>query len=91
MRVPIVRIHETAGPNTRRAAPRPSLLRRAGKGTQCALLSEHLGWAHLSTGDLLRAELKAGTELGQQARLWAVGFAHVTAVRPSITRSRGGS
>mmetsp|Transcript_2461 Transcript_2461/g.3763 ORF Transcript_2461/g.3763 Transcript_2461/m.3763 type:complete len:246 (-) Transcript_2461:79-816(-) len=30
----------------------------AGKGTQCQLLSENLGWAHLSAGDLLRAERK---------------------------------
>ena len=30
----------------------------AGKGTQCTLLSQNLGWAHLSAGDLLRAERK---------------------------------
>lgn len=31
------------------------------KGTQCELLKERLGWAHLSAGDLLRAErLKGG-------------------------------
>jgi len=30
----------------------------AGKGTQCELLSKNLGWAHLSAGDLLRAERK---------------------------------
>mmetsp|Transcript_8964 Transcript_8964/g.15576 ORF Transcript_8964/g.15576 Transcript_8964/m.15576 type:complete len:244 (-) Transcript_8964:103-834(-) len=30
----------------------------AGKGTQCQLLSDNLGWAHLSAGDLLRAERK---------------------------------
>ena len=30
----------------------------AGKGTQCQLLSTNLGWAHLSAGDLLRAERK---------------------------------
>jgi len=36
----------------------------AGKGTQCELLSKNLGWAHLSAGDLLRAERKKeGTEL----------------------------
>mmetsp|Transcript_15212 Transcript_15212/g.21206 ORF Transcript_15212/g.21206 Transcript_15212/m.21206 type:complete len:255 (-) Transcript_15212:615-1379(-) len=28
----------------------------SGKGTQCTLLKERLGWAHLSAGDLLRAE-----------------------------------
>ncbi|KAL7542719.1 hypothetical protein ACHAWF_007232 [Thalassiosira exigua] len=36
----------------------------AGKGTQCELLSKNLGWAHLSAGDLLRAERKKeGSEL----------------------------
>ncbi len=37
----------------------------AGKGTQCALLSEKLGWAHLSAGDLLRAERKTGSDLAE--------------------------
>ena len=32
----------------------------AGKGTMCELAQSQLGWAHLSTGDLLRAELEAG-------------------------------
>lgn len=32
----------------------------AGKGTMCELAELQLGWTHLSTGDLLRAELKAG-------------------------------
>ncbi|KAL7479408.1 hypothetical protein ACHAW6_005140 [Cyclotella cf. meneghiniana] len=36
----------------------------AGKGTQCELLSKNLHWAHLSAGDLLRAERqKEGSEL----------------------------
>mmetsp|Transcript_30465 Transcript_30465/g.46134 ORF Transcript_30465/g.46134 Transcript_30465/m.46134 type:complete len:229 (-) Transcript_30465:281-967(-) len=30
----------------------------AGKGTQCQLLKERMGWSHLSAGDLLRAERK---------------------------------
>ena len=38
----------------------------AGKGTQCQLLSNNLGWAHLSAGDLLRAERKKeGSELAE--------------------------
>ncbi|MEX1230056.1 MAG: nucleoside monophosphate kinase [Planctomycetaceae bacterium] len=32
----------------------------AGKGTMCELAESQLGWTHLSTGDLLRAELQAG-------------------------------
>lgn len=32
----------------------------AGKGTMCELAESQLGWTHLSTGDLLRAERKAG-------------------------------
>jgi len=37
----------------------------AGKGTQCEMLSQKLGWAHLSAGDLLRAERKSGSELSE--------------------------
>lgn len=40
----------------------------AGKGTQSNFLIERYGLVHLSTGDLLRAELKAETELGLQAK-----------------------
>lgn len=39
----------------------------AGKGTQARQLAEKLGLAHLSTGDLLRAQVRAGTELGKRA------------------------
>ncbi|GFR51672.1 hypothetical protein Agub_g14114 [Astrephomene gubernaculifera] len=38
----------------------------SGKGTQCSRIVEKYGWTHLSTGDLLRAEVQAGTEVGQQ-------------------------
>lgn len=34
----------------------------AGKGTMCELAANQLGWSHLSAGDLLRAERKAGGE-----------------------------
>lgn len=40
----------------------------SGKGTQAALLVNKYGLKHLSTGDLLRAEMKAETELGLAAR-----------------------
>ncbi|KAI8904924.1 adenylate kinase-domain-containing protein [Powellomyces hirtus] len=38
----------------------------SGKGTQCAKLVEKLGWAHLSTGDLLREEVARESELGKR-------------------------
>lgn len=40
----------------------------SGKGTQAARLKSHLQVPHISTGDLLRAEVKGGTPLGLEAR-----------------------
>ena len=40
----------------------------SGKGTQSDLLIEHYGLEHISTGDVLRAEIKKGTELGKTAQ-----------------------
>jgi adenylate kinase len=40
----------------------------AGKGTQSQKLIEKYGFVHLSTGDLLRAEIAAGTRLGLEAK-----------------------
>jgi len=40
----------------------------AGKGTQARILEEQFGLVQLSTGDLLRAAVAAGTEAGQKAK-----------------------
>ena len=40
----------------------------AGKGTQCVRLSHHYVVPHVSTGDMLRGEVKSRTALGQRAR-----------------------
>ena len=40
----------------------------SGKGTQAKLLSERLGIPHVSTGDLFRANISQGTELGRKAQ-----------------------
>ena len=40
----------------------------SGKGTQAAMLKTELGVPHISTGDLLRAAVKAGTPLGLEAK-----------------------
>ena len=40
----------------------------AGKGTQAKLVADEYQIAHISTGDMLRAEMRAGTELGLAAK-----------------------
>jgi adenylate kinase len=49
-------------------APKLVLMGRqgAGKGTQAERLARHYGVIHLSTGDILRAEVRSGTVLGAQ-------------------------
>jgi adenylate kinase len=40
----------------------------AGKGTQAQRISQKTGAKHISTGDLVRAEIKSGSELGQKIK-----------------------
>ena len=40
----------------------------SGKGTQSDLMIEKYGFNHISTGDVLRNEIKNGTELGKTAK-----------------------
>ena len=61
----------------------------AGKGTQAQRLAESQGLLHLSTGDLLRAEVAAGTALGQEAEaVMARGELVSDALVLAIVRSR---
>ncbi|HON34602.1 MAG TPA: adenylate kinase [Synergistales bacterium] len=40
----------------------------AGKGTQAAVLKDRYGLAHISTGDILRENVRSGTALGKAAK-----------------------
>lgn len=40
----------------------------AGKGTQAQRLAEVRGAAHISTGDIVRAEIKSGSDLGEKVK-----------------------
>lgn len=40
----------------------------AGKGTQSEIISERLGIPHISTGDILRAEVQSGSSLGEKIK-----------------------
>ena len=67
----------------------------AGKGTQAARLCEGNGMKHLSTGDLLRAEVAAGSDLGKEAeavmnRGELVSDALVLAIVESQMKALGG-
>lgn len=64
---PKVTIHHF---DPREACPEPNVVfllggPGAGKGTMCELAESQLGWNHLSTGELLRAEVASGSPLGE--------------------------
>jgi adenylate kinase len=61
---------QSAGGTRVELGPRVIVLGRqgAGKGTQCARLATHLGVPHISTGDLFRAAITEGTDLGREAQ-----------------------
>eukprot|EP01006_Ploeotia_vitrea_P046339 TRINITY_DN67017_c6_g2_i1.p2 TRINITY_DN67017_c6_g2~~TRINITY_DN67017_c6_g2_i1.p2 ORF type:complete len:227 (-),score=133.93 TRINITY_DN67017_c6_g2_i1:29-688(-) len=42
----------------------------SGKGTQCEFIKEKYGVVHFSTGDALRAAVKAGTDMGKAAKVF---------------------
>lgn len=61
----------------------------AGKGTQAALLSEKLNIPHISTGDLFRANISEGTELGIEAKSYMdAGELVPTSVTARMVQSR---
>lgn len=44
-----------------------------GKGTYASRVAKQLGVAHIATGDLIRDEIKAGSEVGKQVRSESMG------------------
>ena len=49
----------------------------AGKGTQAKKIAAKYGIPHISTGDIFRANIKGGTELGMKAKSYDYFFLHV--------------
>ncbi len=61
----------------------------SGKGTQANMLRSHFGIPHIATGDMLRAEIQAGTELGLKAQpILAAGQYVSDEIMIGIVRSR---
>ena len=60
-----------------------------GKGTQASRLREHYGINHVSTGEVIRAEIARGTELGRSMEEYIKSDRKSTRLNSShITRSR---
>ncbi|MFQ5407429.1 MAG: adenylate kinase [Anaerolineales bacterium] len=61
----------------------------AGKGTQAKILSERLGFAHISTGDLFRDNIERKTDLGRQVEeILAAGALVPDEVTVAMVRDR---
>ena len=61
------------------------------KGTQAALVADHFGVVHLSTGDIFRASVAAGTELGITAKRYMDAGEYVPdSVTNAMVRARLG-
>ena len=61
----------------------------SGKGTQANMLRDHFGIPHIATGDMLRAEIQAGTPLGRQAQpILAAGQYVSDSIMIGVVRSR---
>ena len=61
----------------------------SGKGTQANMLRDRFGIPHIATGDMLRAEIAAGTELGKKAQpILAAGQYVSDDIMVGIIRSR---
>ena len=67
----------------------------SGKGTQCDNLVGRFKFHHLSAGDLLRKEVKSGSELGKQINTYIVngdmvpGDVTVTLIKNAMTKCKG--
>ena len=63
----------------------------AGKGTQASMLEERFGLAHISTGDIFRANIKGGTPIGKVAKSYIEACARRSYLRYSQGQAvRGG-
>ena len=57
----------------------------AGKGTQAKYVAEHFGIPAISTGDIFRANVSRGTELGVQAKRYSAPGSSVRSDRRVFT------